>query len=319
MAKLFVPLDVDWASDDKILAAGPVASYLFLASLGFAKRTMSDGRIARAQLLAIAPGVPNAAKHAATLVEVGLWNVTSEGWTIPSWLKSNPSRAHIEAASELASENGVRGNHIKHHVNEGKPSSKCKLCVEERLIEKSGQARPPDRVPEADPIAKGREGKPESEPEPQGSQSHREHIDPPSSSVSSRVSGEAAADDEDDPLTVQVMNMLATAWTRENATEGKERAYRVAVMKNAEDHLPTIRQLVQDHPGAKAETIAAAYERGSWEDAKKPKPTEHAATCVCDGSGLVPVDPNDTSRSAYWRPCTAEQNLATVLPMRGAS
>ena len=38
MARLYVPLDVEFATNDRILAAGPLASYLYVCSLAHAKR-----------------------------------------------------------------------------------------------------------------------------------------------------------------------------------------------------------------------------------------------------------------------------------------
>ena len=322
MAKLFVPLDVDWASDDKILEAGPLAGYLFLASIAFAKRTLSDGLIKRGQLLAIAPGLPNVPKHAAKLVEVGLWALHDAGWMIPSWFKTNQSRAHVEAAAELASENGTKGNHIKHHVNEGKTSPRCKFCVEDRLTEKSGTSRLPDRPPEAHPIAKtepeGSKSQREVEPETEGSKSQAK-TSSSSSDETQLPQNSTEIDDDDDPLTLMALGLLATKWTKQNATKGKERGYRIAIIRNAEDHLPLLRDLVNERPRATAESVAAAYEAAGWAAVVKAEERiPHPASCVCDGTGMVPVEVDAADHSSYVRPCTAPQNLATIHQLRPA-
>ena len=50
MSGLFVPLDVDYADDPKIIEAGPLAELLFVRGLAFCKQQLSDGHIARSQL-----------------------------------------------------------------------------------------------------------------------------------------------------------------------------------------------------------------------------------------------------------------------------
>ena len=45
MSGLFVPLDVEYDSDDKMIEAGPMAELLYVRGMAFAKRTGSDGNI----------------------------------------------------------------------------------------------------------------------------------------------------------------------------------------------------------------------------------------------------------------------------------
>jgi hypothetical protein len=158
--RLYVPLDVDYASDDKILAAGPMAELLYIRSLAFAKRTLSDGRISRAQLPLVALNVKGSAtRHAADLVQVGLWEVCDGGWRIVAWERHNSSKAEVQAQAAIAKEAGERGNHERWHVEGGKPSHRCRLCVADRLAS-------PDRVPDGPPES-GSIAKPEPEPEPE--------------------------------------------------------------------------------------------------------------------------------------------------------
>ena len=134
MAGLYLPLDVDYFDDEQFIEAGPMAELLYIRGNCFIKRKMLDGKIKRAHLSIIGRGIPNVAKHAQRLVEVGRWRATSEGWTVPAYLKRNPSKAEVEAGQELAREAGVRGNHERWHVGpEGKPSPKCPLCRREAI------------------------------------------------------------------------------------------------------------------------------------------------------------------------------------------
>lgn len=128
---LYVPLDVDFASDSKFLAAGPVAGYLYISSLALAKRTLSDGNIDREQLAVIGVGIPKVEQQAQRLVEVGLWTATKDGWRITSWLKRNKSRAQVEADRERKREASVKANHVRWHSDE--PSDDCPLCDPNRI------------------------------------------------------------------------------------------------------------------------------------------------------------------------------------------
>lgn len=132
---LYVPLDVNFPSDDKILAAGPAAAYLYVCSLAFSKRNGSDGLIRTAQLPAL--GVPKPAALAGALVSVGLWLVVDEGWQIAAWLKHNKSKAELDAKAEQKRLAAVKANHERWH--DKKPSDDCPLCVR--------TASEPDREP----------------------------------------------------------------------------------------------------------------------------------------------------------------------------
>lgn len=130
---LFVPLDVDFQLDPKIIAAGTNGECLFVRSLAVAKRTLSDGFIASAQLPSIALGLPgSAAKHAARLVEVGLWAEVEGGWQIVSWLKRNSSSAEIASNTEVKKAAAVKANHVKWHIGPGgKPKPGCPHCADD--------------------------------------------------------------------------------------------------------------------------------------------------------------------------------------------
>lgn len=128
---LYVPLDVDFASDAKFLAAGPLAGYLYISSLALAKRTQSDGRIEREQLAVIALGIPKPQPLAETLVKVGLWDETQSGWQITSWLKRNKSKAQLEQDREKKRLAAVKANHTRWHADE--PSGDCPFCDPVRI------------------------------------------------------------------------------------------------------------------------------------------------------------------------------------------
>lgn len=128
MPGLYVKLDAEYASDDKLIEAGPLAELLYIRSLAFAKRSMKDGRIKRAQLGTVGVNIPQVARHAQALVDVGAWTVTAEGWQITNWLKRNKPAATIIAEENARKAQSQLMNHNKWHVNEGKPSPTCPLC-----------------------------------------------------------------------------------------------------------------------------------------------------------------------------------------------
>lgn len=161
---LFVPLDVEYASDDEFLEAGPLAELLYIRSLCFCKRKMTDGKVKRSQLQVVAGNIPNAAKHAAKLVDVGLWVLDVDGWDVPAYLKRNPSKLEVETERDLAREAGIRGNHERWHVApDGKPSAKCPICREQMVGSPDrGAKRGRSPVPKPEPV-------PEPQPEPESS------------------------------------------------------------------------------------------------------------------------------------------------------
>jgi len=190
---LYVPLDVDYASDDKLIEAGPMAELLYVRGLAFCKRTMSDGVIRRSQLAAVGLGIPAAAKHAQRLVDVGAWAATPHGWRVVAWLKRNKSAAQIRHDGEAKKAASVLANHKRWHIGEGKDASPtCPLCHPK-----------PDANPDANPETLSestkqsqsqREGKTEAESESEGRDQFQS---PTTSTVGTRRS---AVEDEDGTL-----------------------------------------------------------------------------------------------------------------------
>lgn len=165
MSGLFVKIDAEYPSDDEFIEAGPMAELLFIRGCCFCKRKRLDGTISRAQLDIVAGKIPSAAKHAAKLVEVGLWELTDDGWLILSWLKWNKSAAEIVDDKEARRRASVEANHAQHHVGVGKRTSpKCEICRAEQ---------PPPTAPKSAPKSendrtRNRLQEVEGEVEPQG-------------------------------------------------------------------------------------------------------------------------------------------------------
>lgn len=127
---VYVKLDVDYQSDPKIMHAGYLAELVYVRSLALAKRTLLDGHIAQSHLTLLALGIPGKPeRHAAALVDAGLWQTTEGGWLITSWAKHNKSRQDIDAHRARKAENGARGAHEKWHTDPSKANASCVHCM----------------------------------------------------------------------------------------------------------------------------------------------------------------------------------------------
>lgn len=127
-SSLFVPLNVEYDSDDKVIEAGPLAELLYIRSLAFCKRTMSDGVVRRSQMVIVGRSIPDATEHAATLVAVGLWEPCSDGWRVASWLKHNKSTEQLAAKKAAALLRSQKGVHTQFHKPEDPPRDGCPFC-----------------------------------------------------------------------------------------------------------------------------------------------------------------------------------------------
>lgn len=94
-ARIYVPLDSNFFDDDKVIAAGEQATYLFINMLTKAKQLDVDGVLSRAQIERLA--VKGWQRRLTTLVDVGLVEETVPGaYALCSWLKWNESREQRE-------------------------------------------------------------------------------------------------------------------------------------------------------------------------------------------------------------------------------
>ena len=128
---LFVPLDVNYADDDKIVAAGPMAELLYVRALAFVKRARSDGHLHDGQLPIVAARIPRPRQLADRLVDTGLWERNGTGLYVSAWLKRNPPVADVSPAKSAA---GALGNHRRWHLPpDGAPNPECPHCRKEGL------------------------------------------------------------------------------------------------------------------------------------------------------------------------------------------
>lgn len=293
MSGLFVPLDVEYDSDDKMIEAGPMAELLYVRGMAFAKRTGSDGNIRKSQLVIVGRAIPNAGKQAHALVRVGAWVETDDGWHIAAWLKRNKPMAEIAADKQRRKAASQKANHDQYHTGPaGKPSTACPFCAP-KSEPKSDASTEPKSAP------KGREGKgePKPEPEPEGREGN---------SVGS-VTG--PTDAADDATTTDERIIEAIEAHAKHVSTGKDNPKRYAdsVRENdMKEHLDDMEAWLIDHPDGTAADIARDVlgVKGIGGPPPKPRaPAWHAdPDCPqCAGDGLTNTAADDAP--AVYGPC----------------
>lgn len=95
---LYVPLDVNYVTDEGIRRAGPAAELLYIRGLAYSKRTQSDGFLPDYDMPVISVGLPQVRESITALTERELWLPVDGGWQIRSWQRWNET--HKEAADK---------------------------------------------------------------------------------------------------------------------------------------------------------------------------------------------------------------------------
>ncbi|GAA0704621.1 hypothetical protein GCM10010193_69520 [Kitasatospora atroaurantiaca] len=89
---LYVPLDVNYVTDEGIRRAGPAAELLYIRALAYSKRTQSEGLLPDYDMPVISVGLPQVRESIASLVEWELWTPVEGGWQIRSWQRWNETQ-----------------------------------------------------------------------------------------------------------------------------------------------------------------------------------------------------------------------------------
>lgn len=99
----WVKLDDQFPDHPKVLAAGPLASWLYVCGLGYCGRLLTDGFIPDGQVRKLAD-VENATELASRLVEVGLWDREEGGYRVHDYHEYQPSAEKVKAERAAAAE-----------------------------------------------------------------------------------------------------------------------------------------------------------------------------------------------------------------------
>lgn len=137
----FLPLDVSFMDDDKIVEVGVSGGWLFIAMLLACKRYGTDGTLTRPQMSRL--GVDKWGKTVERLIEVGLVMDISEDpnarktFWLPSWSKWNLLAHEREERSRVAASNARKRwkTHSGSHANrnaEGNATNDAKKRREEK-------------------------------------------------------------------------------------------------------------------------------------------------------------------------------------------
>ena len=240
IARLFVPLDVEFPTDDKIITAGPLASYLYICGLAYAKRSGKEGFIHATQVRFLAPGLTKPDSHAQTLEIVGLWESTEGGWNVAAWARHNLSGDQLAERKKAQRDRAIAANHARHHVAKGVKESDCDLC-------QAGPSKDQERsLQGAGMVPRNREGIEKGEGEEEGKRRHS-NANEPSGSETMRQQVPAAA-----ALEMLIQQKISTAQP-ESPT-----AYRRSIERPLRDeHRDAIAAYLERRPMATAEEIAA--------------------------------------------------------------
>jgi hypothetical protein len=109
----YVPLNVQYFEDPRIMEVRPLARGVFLVGLCIAGRNESDGHFTSAQVRRDCNDYEDLDGLVDELEAIGLWVRTSTGYTIPSFLKWNKSRAELDELREKRSKSGKLGGRPK--------------------------------------------------------------------------------------------------------------------------------------------------------------------------------------------------------------
>ena len=104
----WIKIDDQFRDHPKVLAAGPLACWLYICGLTFAGQYLTDGHIPSAMLRKLAD-VDNAQELADRLVSVGLWEKIEGGYQIHDFTEYNPTREEVRGIRTARAEAGRRG------------------------------------------------------------------------------------------------------------------------------------------------------------------------------------------------------------------
>lgn len=104
----WIRLDEHIAHHPKFVAAGPIASWLWVCGMSYCARYLTDGAIPASAINSLG-NVTKAALHADTLVKVGLWEVSPSGWMVHDYHGYQPSKQQVEHQRSIKKAAGKQG------------------------------------------------------------------------------------------------------------------------------------------------------------------------------------------------------------------
>jgi len=108
----WIRLDDQFPDHPKVIAAGPLAAWLYVCGIGYCNRLLTDGFIPSGQVRKLAD-LDGAGELAARLVAAGLWDEAEGGYRIHDYLEYQPSKERALETREARAEAGRRGGKQK--------------------------------------------------------------------------------------------------------------------------------------------------------------------------------------------------------------
>ena len=123
----FLPLALDFVTDDKICALSPQAELVYIRLLLWAKEhPQTDGYIPNGAIAGACQRIPQPRHWIKELTMCSLCTTTKDGYKLGSWGKWNATRDELEIATEGRKRGAQIANHKRgRHRN---PVDNCPLC-----------------------------------------------------------------------------------------------------------------------------------------------------------------------------------------------
>ncbi len=153
----WIRLDDQIAHHKKFLAAGPVASWLWICGQSFSARYLTDGFIPFCALSSLG-SVRKAKPHVEKLVEVGLWERADGGYRIHDYHDYQPTAEEVRHTRQVRQEAGREGGKLagRGRHKTGKPQANDRQNANGGIgsglsHEQANDSPVPDPVPVPDP------------------------------------------------------------------------------------------------------------------------------------------------------------------------
>ena len=103
----WVKLDDQFTDHPKVIAAGPMAGWLYVCGLTYCSRYLTDGFIPTAQVRRLAD-LKGTDRLASALVDAGLWDRCDGGYMVHDYLEYNPNAEKVRAERSAAQDRMFR-------------------------------------------------------------------------------------------------------------------------------------------------------------------------------------------------------------------
>lgn len=144
----FVKLVAEYYQDDRIMRAGERAEILYVRTLSWCAKSLSDGVVTRRQVGWIARGMRETPARIRRLCDLGLWEELPDdrGYKVTGWLKHNRTSSEILAgrAQDVQRKEGARRPHVQQRVRpDMAPKDSHVRPLEKEREEEKSETRPP--------------------------------------------------------------------------------------------------------------------------------------------------------------------------------